>query len=86
MRDTIDLRIPGISRMADNEKALLLSCNRKPTDEEMIVIHDRLCARPALLNVLKRLAHVAELLGADRDDGGALAQARAAISETERKL
>lgn len=36
------LKAIGISRMSDNEKALLVCFNRKPTDDEMRRIHDML--------------------------------------------
>lgn len=35
----------GISRMADNEKALLLSFDSPPTDDEMRSIHEFLIAK-----------------------------------------
>lgn len=34
------LRVWGVSRMADNEKALLVSFNRRLTDDEMRFLHE----------------------------------------------
>lgn len=36
------IRACGIGRMADNDKALLVYFDRRPTDDEMRDIHDRL--------------------------------------------
>jgi hypothetical protein len=38
----IDLRIKGCGRDADNEKALVLYFNRKPTDDELRALYDNL--------------------------------------------
>lgn len=34
-----NLRVLGVGRDAENEKAVLLCCNRRPSDDEMRVIH-----------------------------------------------
>jgi len=39
------VRINGVSRMFDNDKALLVHFSRKPTDDELRVFHDRLSDR-----------------------------------------
>lgn len=36
----------GVSRMWDNEKAVLVSFERKPTDDELRALHDLLAAAP----------------------------------------
>jgi len=37
-----ELQVSGVGRMGDNSKALLVSFNRTPTDEELRTIHDKL--------------------------------------------
>ncbi len=36
------LSVMGVSRLGDNDKALLVSFTRKPTDDELRRLHDRL--------------------------------------------
>ena len=36
------IRVVGVGRMFDNDKALLLMFGRKPTDDELRIIHDRI--------------------------------------------
>lgn len=38
----ISIKAQGVSRMVDSDKALLLCLNRKPTDDEVRIIHDLL--------------------------------------------
>ncbi len=42
------LRVFGVSRMSDNDKAVLVSFNRKLTDEELRFFHE-VCERSAPL-------------------------------------
>lgn len=41
-------RVRGVSRLWDNEKALMLSLDRRPTDDELRAIHDYLNPSPPL--------------------------------------
>lgn len=43
-------RVLGVSRVADNQRAILVSLDRSPTDDEMRALHDamRLQARRLL--------------------------------------
>lgn len=38
----IPLRIRGVGRVADEPRALLLTLNERPTDDEIRVLHDHL--------------------------------------------
>lgn len=40
--ETANPRLWGVSRVADNEQAVLLSFDRRPTDDELRDIHERL--------------------------------------------
>jgi hypothetical protein len=42
------LKCPGVSRMGDNDKAILVSFNRQLTDEELRFFHE-VCQRSAPL-------------------------------------
>ncbi|EKS26714.1 hypothetical protein [Afipia felis] len=52
-RTASELEIIGVGRMFDNEKALLLICNRKPTDDELRAIHDLLRTDRSATDVTK---------------------------------
>lgn len=41
------LKVSGVGRMWDNEKALLLILDRKPTDDELRAIHNQLSGETA---------------------------------------
>lgn len=43
--ETFDLRAYGVSRMADNEQAILVSFSRKPSDDELRALHEVLAGR-----------------------------------------
>lgn len=38
----MSMKVQGVSRVADNEKALLVSFTRRPTDDEIRTLHDLL--------------------------------------------
>lgn len=46
-KETFDLRAYGVTRMADNDQAILVSFSRKPTDDELRALHDVLAGRVA---------------------------------------
>lgn len=39
---TWPIRVMGVSRVADNDKVLMISFNRKPTDDKIREIHEKL--------------------------------------------
>lgn len=41
-----DLRLWGVGRVAGNEQALLLSFDRRPTDDELRAVHERYGQKP----------------------------------------
>jgi hypothetical protein len=62
-----DLRLWGVSRVADNEQALLLSFDRRPTDDELRALHERFKPRrfddPLIASLRDAAIHAEETYG-----------------------
>jgi hypothetical protein len=80
-----DLRLWGVSRVADNEQALMLSFDRSPTDDELRAIHERFRARrfddPLIASLREAATHAEETYGS-ASIPKAIRDAIAALMET----